>query len=153
MDLLARYLTIHSVVGEKGNMAIRVELDAEILSYAAELAGPTPTPAERLLADVASLDWHALQTYQSQFASRVSSDRPFTIAQSDHLQSRIDRAHQRLMRSLKTLAIIRRLAVPIVQFNLGHQQVNVAGPAAIVASTTGKPDREEGRVSESPAAS
>ena len=37
-------------------------------------------------------------------------------------QRRIDRAHRRLLATLKTLATVRRLAVPAVQINLAHQQ-------------------------------
>jgi hypothetical protein len=50
-----------------------------------------------------------------------------TLAQSDHSRRRIDRTHRRLMASLKTLATVRKLALPAIQVNVARQQVNLAG--------------------------
>ena len=50
-----------------------------------------------------------------------------TIAQADYHQRRIDAAHRRFLSALKTLAQVSKLAVPAIQFNIGVQQVNVAG--------------------------
>jgi hypothetical protein len=47
-----------------------------------------------------------------------------TIIQSEHQQRRIDRTHRRLMSTIKTLATVRRLAVPALQINVARQQVN-----------------------------
>ena len=45
-----------------------------------------------------------------------------TLAQSEHAQRRIDRAHRRYLSTLKTLAAVRRLAVPALQINVAHRQ-------------------------------
>jgi hypothetical protein len=45
-----------------------------------------------------------------------------TLAQSEHSQRRIDRAHRRYLSTLKTLASVRRLALPALQINLVHRQ-------------------------------
>jgi hypothetical protein len=47
-----------------------------------------------------------------------------SLAQSEHAQRRMDRAHRRFLNTIKTLATVRRLAVPAVQFNVARQQVN-----------------------------
>jgi hypothetical protein len=45
-----------------------------------------------------------------------------TLAQSEHAQRRMDRAHRRLVSSLKALANVRRLALPALQINVARRQ-------------------------------
>ena len=40
---------------------------------------------------------------------------------------RMDRAHRRYLTAIKTLAIVRKLALPVLQVNIAKKQVNVAG--------------------------
>ena len=47
-----------------------------------------------------------------------------TLAQSEHAQRRMDRAHRRFLNTVKTLATVRRLAIPVLQINVARQQVN-----------------------------
>jgi hypothetical protein len=47
-----------------------------------------------------------------------------SLVQSEHRQRRIDRTHRRLISTIKTLATVRRLAIPAVQINVARQQVN-----------------------------
>jgi hypothetical protein len=47
-----------------------------------------------------------------------------TLAQSEHAQRRMDRAHRRFLGTVKTLAVVRRLARPAVQINVAGHQVN-----------------------------
>jgi hypothetical protein len=79
-----------------------------------------------MLAEVAALNWFALRLYEARYASASNSEKGLSLAQSEHSQRRIDRAHRRLMASLKTLATMRKLGLPAVQINLANQQVNVA---------------------------
>jgi hypothetical protein len=39
----------------------------------------------------------------------------------------MDGAHKHYLSSLKTLAVVRKLAVPVLQVNIARRQVNVAG--------------------------
>jgi hypothetical protein len=88
-----------------------------------ELAGPNPTPVERLLVERAVTCW-----LQVQFAElRVAQATNMTIAQGDYHQRLIDRAHRRYLSALKTLALVRKLALPVLQVNIAKKQVNVAG--------------------------
>jgi hypothetical protein len=56
---------------------------------------------------------------------------------AEFMERRIDHAHRQYLATLKTLATVRRLAVPILQVNLARQQVNVAGamPSALASKT------------------
>jgi hypothetical protein len=51
-------------------------------------------------------------------------DGGLTLVQSEHQQRRIDRAYRRFMSALKTLAMLRLLALPLVQIIVARQQVN-----------------------------
>jgi hypothetical protein len=39
----------------------------------------------------------------------------------------MDRAHKRYLSAIKTLATVRKLALPVLQVNIAKKQVNVAG--------------------------
>lgn len=95
--------------------------ESELL--AENLAGPNPTPLERLLAEQISVNWLAVRTAEAlqEAAVKVSLDvMPL-------FQSRLDAAHRRLMTSIKTLAQVRRLQIPtLVQVNIAEQNVNVS---------------------------
>lgn len=93
-------------------------LEREMLALADELAGPCPTPIEQTLAMTAAICETELRILQAgEHSSQTRS-----IAQSDHAQRRLNRAHSRYLSTLKTLATVRRLALPSVQVNVAHQQ-------------------------------
>ena len=113
--------------GHKGSDETKKKLRSDLEAFARDLAGPSPTPVEIVLADSAALSWCALRLAEAQWAGASQSEEGLTIPQSDHAQRRIDRAHRRLMSSLKTLATVRRLGLPTIQLNVAERQVNVAG--------------------------
>ena len=47
---------------------------------------------------------------------------------SVYYQKSIDRAHRRYLSAIKTLATVRKLALPVLQVNIAKKQVNVASP-------------------------
>lgn len=96
--------------------AMRRKLD----EMEAELAGPSPSPIEKLLAERAALCWFQVNSLD---VFRPGDDAPGI----ERHESRRDRAHRRYLSALKTLATIRKLRLPAIQINLGEQQVNVAG--------------------------
>jgi hypothetical protein len=51
-----------------------------------------------------------------------------TMKQVEHQEERRDRAHRRYLTAIKTLATVRKLALPVLQVNIAKKQVNVAGP-------------------------
>ena len=101
--------------------ATRRELEA----MRADLLGDEPTALERVLVDRVVVDWLAALEADTDRAGWTGG----TIADGEYRERRADRAHGRLMRSLKTLAAVRRLVGPSVQINVAEriQQVNVPG--------------------------
>lgn len=87
-----------------------------------ELEGPNPTPLERLLAERSVFCWFLVNVYEHSYAQ--SSE--MTIRQAEYKQRQIDRAHARFLSALRTLAQVRKLALPALQVNIGANQVNVA---------------------------
>jgi len=121
MDNWAVGKLIDWAAGKDGNAKTKASLKEELCDLAAELAGLTPSPAERLLAETAATSWFAFRLHEAQYASSVKSEDGITLAQSEHAQRRIDRAHRRFLSTLKTLAAVRRLAVPNLQINVARR--------------------------------
>src|SRR5205085_2151017 len=90
----------------------------------AELAGPNPTPLERLLVERVVACWLQVQDADVRYAQAMKQA---TMAWSEFHQRRMDRAHRRYLSALKTLAQVRKLALPVLQVNIARKQVNVAG--------------------------
>jgi hypothetical protein len=88
-----------------------------------QLAGPDPSRIEQLLAERVALCWFELHTLDAQVVVRwgeESEGRP-----ADDLDRSRDRAQKRYLAALKTFAQVKRLALPLLQFNVAHnQQIN-----------------------------
>jgi len=108
-----------------------------------ELEGPNPTPIERLLAQRACLCWFIVHWHETAYFGNDG----MTLQQADYYQRRIDRAHARFLSAVRTLAQIRKLALPTLQVNIARNQVNVAQ-----SSPPGRSDREAGQLVDSSAA-
>jgi hypothetical protein len=115
-----RQSLIRNGAGENllGQEAVRQKL----ASIQRELEGPDPTPIERLLAERAALCWFIVNQYENAFTNSEG----WTIDQADFHHRKIDRAHSRFLLTLRTLAQIRKLALPTFQVNIARNQVNVA---------------------------
>jgi hypothetical protein len=105
------------------NDKLTTDLMKEMEGLAVELAGPNPTPVESLLARTAATCWVWMRGYEIQTASAASTLH-VNPGKYDPLQRRIDHAHQRMLKTLKTLAEVRRLALPALQINIARRQVN-----------------------------
>jgi hypothetical protein len=92
----------------------------ELREFAAELAGPKPTAIERTLAETAALCW--LHARMEDVFAHIPKDR--TFAQAAHAMRRLDQAHRRYLTVLRTLAQVRKMALPALQVNVGVNQVN-----------------------------
>src|SRR6185437_6418387 len=113
---LARDALIQHATG--GTAALSAELmRRKIDALRAELAGPNPTPLERILAERVALCWFDVN----------ASDRRF-VGNADR-QARRDGANRRFLDACRALAAIRKLGLPAIQFNVARQQVNFAGGA------------------------
>jgi hypothetical protein len=89
-----------------------------------ELAGPTPSPLEAMLVGDILTCWLDLDRWR---LASVALDKAPTRGDQQAVQMRVDAAHNRLLKAVKTLAQIRKLGVPVVQVNIGTHQVNTAG--------------------------
>jgi hypothetical protein len=122
------------------NLLFTEALARKLKNLRAELAGPSPTPVERLLVERIVTCWLQLQDADIRYAQA----KDLSITQADYHQRRIDRAHKRFLSAVKSLATVRRLAVPVLigQVNIAQKQVNnvtpppAAAPATMAQGTT-----------------
>jgi hypothetical protein len=110
---------VRSAAGK--NVAFREALLAKLQAMRAELAGPKPTPLERLLVERVVACWLHVQDADVRYAQLGNP----TLAQGDYFQRRMDRAHRRFLSAVRTLALVRKLALPVLQVNIAKKQVNV----------------------------
>jgi hypothetical protein len=117
------------------NLAFREGIAQKMAEMRTELAGPNPNPLERRLAERIVLCW--LTLYESEL--RFARAKELTIKQADYWQRRIDSGHKRYLSAIKTLATVRRLAMPVLigQLNIARKQVDMAG-----VPTGGGPDAD-----------
>jgi hypothetical protein len=120
---LARQVERSLVADAAGkNLALKEALLRQLEVLRADLAGPNPTPVERLLAERAVTCWLHLYDLEVRFVQ----SRNLTINQADYQQRALDRAHKRYLSALKALVTVRKLALPALQVNIADQQVNMA---------------------------
>ena len=112
---------VHRASGK--NLLFKEGLERRFRDLREELAGPSPTTIERLLAERAATCWLVLHKVELDEAQSKGA----TIAQADFYRRRVDSAHRRYLSSLRTLATVRKLALPSIQVNIGENQVNVGG--------------------------
>ena len=114
-------------VSSGGDILAREAVMRKIDKVRAELEGPSPTPIERLLAERAAFCWFIVNFYE---AMSITAG-PSTLAQANHRQRQIDRAHKRFLSAVETLARVRKMALPMLQVNVAkNQQINTVANAA-----------------------
>lgn len=105
------------------NLLFKEVLTRKAAALRAELLGENGSPLERLLVDRVVACWlqvHCLETAQ---ANRESE----TPEMGLYYQRCLSAGQKRFLAAIKTLAQVRRLAVPVLQVNIARKQVNVAG--------------------------
>jgi hypothetical protein len=115
------YSLINAVCGE--NLSVKEALIRKLNLLREDLAGSMPAPLERLLIERIALCWLSLHETEIRFAQMPN----LTLRQAEYWQNRIDRAHRRYLSAIKTLATVRKLALPALQVNIARKQVNIAG--------------------------
>jgi hypothetical protein len=113
---------IKNAAGE--NLAFKEGVGRKMAKIRADLAGLDAPPLERLLADRVAVCWLSLHDVEVRFAQ----SKDLTIKQADYWQRRINSAHKRYLSAIKTLAMVRKLALPALQVNIARKQVNVVAP-------------------------
>jgi len=118
------------------NLMFREALLRKLELMRAELAGPDPTPLERMLVGRVVACWLQVQDADVRYAQ---GQQGCTFAQGEYHQRRMDRAHKRYLSAIKTLALVRKLALPVLQVNIARKQINVAGACPVVESERDSP--------------
>jgi hypothetical protein len=118
------------------NLVWREALARKMELLRGELAGPSPTPLERLLVDRVAACW--LQLHHAEIVYFQNMKR-LSLPWADFHQRRITHIHRRYLAAIKALATVRRLAVPALQVNIARRQVNVTGVAPAAAGEGGSP--------------
>jgi hypothetical protein len=109
---LARHAEMALIVAAAGkDLAFKEGLLAKLVQLRADLAGPSPSPLERLLVGRVAACWLQVQDADIRYAQ---NQRDCTFAQGDYYQRRQDRAHRRFLSAIKALALVRRLALPVL---------------------------------------
>jgi hypothetical protein len=124
MDHWAKTKLIALAAGSDARSKTAETLRQEMQAQIADFAGSEPSPIELVLAETAALSWFALRVYEASYACSSKSEDGLSLKEADFHLRRIDRAHRRLLSSLRTLGTVRRLALPALQINLASQQVN-----------------------------
>jgi hypothetical protein len=119
---VAEHNLMKEMTGE-GNLLTKEIVPRQLAAMREELAGPAPSPLERLLVERVVATWLQLHYFEARYAASMGN---LTMPQSEHHQKRIDRAHRRYLSAIRTLAQVRKLG-PALQINIAEKQINVAG--------------------------
>src|SRR5205814_399087 len=79
-----------------------------------ELCGADPTPLERLLVERVALTWADAQIWDILFAA----ENKLSLQQAEYVSRARERANRRFLTAARTLAQVRKLALPAVQVNV-----------------------------------
>jgi hypothetical protein len=117
---VAEHSFVKRVSGD--NPLVQEAIPPQLKAKREELAGPEPSPLEKLLAERIVACWLQLQYAEAIYAQNLGD---MNMAQSEYHQRRLDRLHRRYLSSIKSLAQIRKLG-PAVQINIAEKQINTA---------------------------
>jgi hypothetical protein len=104
------------------NLLFKESLPRKLDVLRDELAGPNPTPLERLLVERVVSCWLHLHYLEVTCAAKES----MSLELGSYYQRSISSAQKRYLAAIKTLAVVRKLAIPVLQVNIAKKQVNVA---------------------------
>ena len=119
----AELALVRAAVGE--NPVTKEAITRKLGALREEVAGPAPTPLEKLLADRVAVGWLGLAVAEGTYHQALEG-RGLDRADDEFHQRRVERAQRRYLAAVKALAQVRRLGVPALQVNIGEKQVNVA---------------------------
>jgi hypothetical protein len=100
------------------DLAVGEGLSRKLESLRTELSGPSPAPLERLLVERIVVCWLHLYYLEAIYGAKDSMSLDLAM----HYQKCIDRAHRRYLSAIKTLAVVRKLALPALQVNIANKQ-------------------------------
>ena len=114
---------VRRIAGEK-HVALQELYYRKLTAMQEELAGPQPSPLERLLAERIVMCWlHLFYRGNHLRPDHAGS----SLRHAEFHEQRLSKAQARYLAAIRTLAQVRRLGVPTVQINVAEQQVNLTG--------------------------
>jgi len=118
------------------DVAIREAVMHKVDALRAELAGQAPTALERLLAERIAACWLHLHHLELVYAGKDS----MSLELAAYYQRSLSAAQKRYLSAIKTLATVRRLALPVLigQVNIAGKQVNKVAMSAPDAERPGR---------------
>jgi hypothetical protein len=122
---LAESSMVEALAGE--NLVLKEGVLSKMESLRGELAGPDPSPVERLLVERVVACW--LQSYAADL--HYAQAKSLSLVSGDYYQRRMDRAHRRLLQAVKTLELVRRLAAPALRAEVARPQIRLAACAPV----------------------
>ena len=123
------------------DLAIREGLHRKMESLRAELAGPTPSPLERLLVERIVVCWLHLYRLETIYVDKESE----SLHLGAYYQRSVSAAHRRFLSAIKTLVVVRKLALPELRVNIASKQGKGAGAAQLHEEKRGRPGRRSRR--------
>jgi len=122
------------------DLPAREALTRQLVELKAELAGPAPTPLERLLVARIAATW-----LQVNYADAVAAQaRDVSVKQAELALERQDRAHRRHLAAVAALATVRRLLPAATSTNPGSP--TAAGPPPLTLVADRRDDRRRSPV-------
>ena len=114
------------VMTKEGDLAAKELIRCQLEAMREEVAGKNSPALERLLSERVVVTWLEVQLFEALYAKNM---RNLTIAQAEHHQKRLDRAHRRHLSAIRALAQIRKLlkGTAITQINIAEKQINTTG--------------------------
>lgn len=112
----ARTALISWVSGK--NLLCKESVEHKLTQLRLDLAGSNPTPLESLLVDRIVTCWLHLHDLDMRYSQKQEA----CLEVGLYYQRCIDRAQKRYLSAIKTLAVVRRLALPALQVNIANKQ-------------------------------
>jgi hypothetical protein len=118
--------TLIEEMTKEGDLATKELIRCQLEAMRDEVAGKNSSALERLLSERVILTWLEVQLFEALYAQNM---RNLTIAQAEHHQKRLDRAHRRHLSAIRELAQMRKLlrGTAITQINIADKQINTTG--------------------------
>jgi len=137
-DLAARAEAAWVGLAAGDNLLMGESLARTLAALKAGLAGPDPSPLERLLVGRVAACW--VQVHYADAAAALARGRDLTLAQLDHLQRRQERAQRGYLAAVKALALVRKLIPPVAAASAAPSGVE-QGPCARPEKARAKPSK------------
>lgn len=110
-----------------GNPLLRMTMEHQLEAMKKDLVRDSDGPLEQQLVYHTALCWLRLQLAELTYTKRMEDEHK--LVQVEYWDKHLAATQRRYLRACETLARIRRLALPAIQLNFAHKQLNVLSNA------------------------